>query len=105
MKRLILAGIALFFLPGITFAISGEEIFKNKGCGGCHSLSFDSFAPSLRTISKSYYNRKEDLKAYLQGKRPGIIKGEPKTMKGFINITKKLSDPELEALMKYLLSH
>jgi len=83
----------------------GEDIFKSKGCSGCHSPGFDSFAPSLKTISKSYYKNKEALKAFLKGQKPGLIKGEPKTMKGFINITKRLSDQDLEALINYLLSH
>ncbi len=105
MKKLIFLIISLFLLPVGSFAVTGEDIFKSKGCSGCHSKSFDSFAPSLSTISKSYYKRKDDLKAYLRGKKPGIIKGEPKAMRGFINITKKLSDEELEALVNYLLSH
>ncbi len=105
MKKVILLVTSLFILPGGAFALSGEDIFKSKGCSGCHSKSFDSFAPSLTTISKSYNKKKEDLKAFLQGKKPGIIKGEPKTMKGFINITKNLSDSELDALVNYLLSH
>lgn len=105
MKKVGTVCLCLILLQVKAFAFSGEDIFKSKGCSGCHSKSFDSFAPSLRTISKSYYNKKEDLKNYLLGKKPGIIKGEPKTMRGFINITKKLSDSELDALVNYLLSH
>lgn len=96
--------ISLFLLPALALASAGEDLFKAKGCSGCHSKGYDSFAPSLRTISKSYYKRSQDLKDFLQGKRPGLIKGEPKTMKGFINITKKLSEKELSALVEYLLS-
>ncbi|BAU23869.1 cytochrome C552 [Caldimicrobium thiodismutans] len=103
MKKSVLL-MALIFLPTLGFASNGEEIFKTKGCGGCHSKEYDSFAPSLKTISKSYYKKNQELKDYLQGKKPGLIKGEPKTMKGFINITKKLSEKDLSALIEYLLS-
>lgn len=103
MKKSILLMVILL-LPISVLASSGEEIFKTKGCSGCHSKSYDSFAPSLKTISKSYYKKNQELKDYLQGKKPGLIKGEPKTMKGFINITKKLSDKDLSALTEYLLS-
>lgn len=110
MKRVSLVVFILFLFSNFAFSAqglsaTGEEIFKSKGCSGCHSPSFDSFAPSLKTISKSYYNNKEALKAYLKGQKPGLIKGEPKTMKGFVNITKRLSDQDLEALINYLLSH
>jgi cytochrome c len=104
MFKWFLSVLVLIFLPLSAYAVTGEDIFKSKGCSGCHSKSFDSFAPSLSTISKSYYNKKEDLKAFLRGNKPGLIKGEPKTMKGFINLTKKLNDSELEALVTYLLS-
>lgn len=87
-------------------AQSGEALFKSKGCAGCHSKSFDTFAPSLKTISKSYFNKREDLKNFLLGSSPGLIYKEPKTMKNIINnITKKLSSSELEALTDYLLAH
>lgn len=105
MKVLYLLGLFLLILPVGSYAQSGEDIFKSKGCSGCHSKSFDSFAPSLKTISNSYYNRKAELKDYLRGKKPGLIKGKPKTMRGFINITKSLSDTELDSLVNYLLSH
>jgi len=105
MKRVIFTVFTLLFFSGSALSATGEEIFKSKGCSGCHSPGFDSFAPSLKTISKSYYKNQEALKVYLKGQKPGLIKGEPKTMKGFINITKRLSDQDLEALMKFLLSH
>jgi len=110
MKRAFLAILVLLLFSNFAFSArglsaTGEEIFKSKGCSGCHSPSFDSFAPSLKTISKSYYNNKEALKAFFKGQKPGLIKGEPKTMKGFINITKRLSDQDLDALINYLLSY
>ncbi|MCX7873892.1 MAG: c-type cytochrome [Caldimicrobium sp.] len=87
-------------------AQEGEALFKSKGCAGCHSKGFDTFAPSLKTISKSYRNKRINLINYLRGKTPGIIHRESKTMKSIINnVTKHLSDKELEALINYLLSH
>lgn len=111
MKSLLLIVIKIFILTLTVFsdqshAKEGEILFSKKGCAGCHSKSFDSFAPSLKTISKSYRDKKVELTNYLRGKSPGIIHREPKTMKKIItNVTKKLDDRELESLINYLLSH
>lgn len=109
MFNLRLIGLFLFFFLfnlSLGYAEDGEKLFKSKSCAGCHSKSFDSFAPSLKTISKSYRDKKVELINFLQGKSPGLIYKEPKTMKNIVNnITKKLTPEELEALTNYLLSY
>lgn len=85
--------------------ISGEDIFKAKGCTVCHHPEIDTTGPALKKISQFYKGKKEDLIAFLKGKKDPIVDPSKFTiMKPQINITKNLSDEELSALADYILS-
>jgi cytochrome c551/c552 len=59
----------------------------------------------VKEISKAYAGKPKDLEDYFLGKREPIIdKSRSRVMKPFINLTKKLSPEERQALVKYLLS-
>ena len=86
-------------------AKKGKEVFQRLGCTACHSERSSVVAPSLKEISKAYAGNTKDLEDYFLGKREPIIdKSRSRVMKPFINLTKKLSPEERQALVKYLLS-
>ncbi len=85
--------------------ISGEDIFKSKGCTVCHHPEIDTTGPALKKISKFYKGKREKLIQFLKGEGDPIVDPAKFTiMKPQINITKSLSDEELNALVDYILS-
>jgi len=86
-------------------AKKGKEAFQRLGCTACHSERSSAVAPSVKEISKAYAGNPKDLEDYFLGKgEPIIDKSRSRVMKPFINLTKKLSPEERQALVKYLLS-
>jgi len=85
--------------------VSGENIFKSKGCAVCHHPEIDTTGPSLKKISQFYKDKKQELISFLKGQGDPIVDPAKFTiMKPQINITKNMSDEELNALVDYLLS-
>jgi cytochrome c551/c552 len=86
-------------------AKKGKEVFQRLGCTACHSESSSAVAPSVKEISKAYAGKPKKLEDFLLGKREPIIdKSRFEAMKPFINLTKKISPEERQALVKYILS-
>ncbi len=86
-------------------SVTGEDVFKAKGCAVCHHPEIDTTGPSLKKISQFYKGKREDLIKFLKGQGDPIVDPAKFTiMKPQINITKALSDEELNALVDYLLS-
>jgi cytochrome c551/c552 len=107
-KVLVLASVCGLILTSASIAQDakkGKEVFQRLGCTACHSESSSAVAPSVKEISKAYAGKPKDLEDFFLGKREPIIdKSRFEAMKSFINLTKKLSPEERQALVKYLLS-
>lgn len=86
--------------------VDGESIFKSKGCTACHQAAADTVGPSLKKIASAYSGKKEDLIKFFSGEgKPIVDPAKEAVMKPQIEITKKLSKEEKEALAEFILKH
>ena len=84
--------------------VDGESIFKSKGCTACHQAAADTVGPALKKIASAYSGKKEDLIKFFSGEgKPIVDPAKEAVMKPQIEITKKLSKEEKEALAEYIL--
>lgn len=84
----------------------GKSIFISKGCGACHQENADTVGPSLKKIASVYAGDKAKLTAFLKGEGKAIVDpAKEAIMKPQIEITKKLSSQELEALADFIIKH
>ncbi|WP_028950485.1 c-type cytochrome [Sulfurihydrogenibium subterraneum] len=86
--------------------VDGESIFKSKGCTACHQAAADTVGPALKKIASAYSGKKEDLIKFFSGEGKAIVDpAKEAVMKPQIEITKKLSKEEKEALAEFILKH
>lgn len=86
--------------------VDGEGIFKSKGCTACHQPNADSVGPGLNKIAAAYKGNKEGLIKFLSGEGKAIVDPSKEAiMKPQIEVTKKLSKEEKEALADFILKH
>jgi len=107
MKKLFIVAITTFaLLTSSVLANDGEIIFKDNGCTGCHKPADDAIGPSLKKIAQVYDGKKEELIKFFRGEgKPKVDPGKFNTMLPQLNVTKTMTDAELEALADYILSH
>lgn len=84
----------------------GQEIFEGSGnCFACHKPDQKIVGPSIREIAAIYKERNGDMVAFLKGQaKPIVDPSQYETMKINLEVTKKMSDQELEALEAYMYS-
>jgi len=108
MKKFLIFWGLMFILIFYSFTVlaeEGEKIFKRFNCGSCHYQKEEGFAPSLKSISKAYKNKKGNLLKYLKGEAKAIIDPDREDfMKPYIKQTKSLENKDLENLADFLLS-
>ncbi|WP_060874242.1 c-type cytochrome [Myroides odoratus] len=84
----------------------GKQIFEGKGtCASCHMADKKVIGPSIREIIEIYDKHDVSLISFLKGQEEAIV--DPAQfiiMQANLEITKKLSDIELEALEAYMRS-
>ncbi|MDH6602503.1 cytochrome c [Myroides gitamensis] len=84
----------------------GKQIFEGKGtCASCHMADKKVIGPSIREIIEIYDKHDVSLISFLKGQEEAIV--DPAQfiiMQANLEITKKLSDLELEALEAYMRS-
>lgn len=84
----------------------GKQIFEGKGtCASCHLADKKVIGPSIREIIQIYDKHDVSLISFLKGQEEAIV--DPTQfiiMQANLEITKKLSDTELEALEAYMRS-
>ena len=86
--------------------VDGEAIFKSKGCAACHQPNADTVGPGLNKIASAYKGNKDGLVKFLSGEGKAIVDpAKEAIMKTNIEITKKLSKEEKEALADFILKH
>ncbi|MBC7523196.1 MAG: c-type cytochrome [Flavobacterium sp.] len=83
----------------------GEQLFQENNCTACHQLNQKVVGPSLQDMAQIYSQKKGNLILFLKGEAKPIVKPEQyETMKINLEITKVMSDAELQSLEKYILS-
>ncbi|PMP62658.1 MAG: cytochrome C [Sulfurihydrogenibium sp.] len=86
--------------------VDGESIFKSKSCTACHQAAADTVGPALSKIAAAYKGNKDGLIKFFSGEGKAIVDpAKEAIMKPQIEITKKLSKEEKEALADYILKH
>ena len=85
---------------------SGKELFEGKGmCATCHKADVATSGPSIKDISKMYTDKKASISLFLQGEMDPIVDpSQYEIMKANLEITKAMTDEELQAIEKYILS-
>lgn len=84
----------------------GQALFEQNNCTACHKVDQKVIGPSLQETAKIYTENNGDMVAFLKEEADPIVdeKLYP-TMKTNLQITKTLSEAELESLEMYILSH
>jgi cytochrome c551/c552 len=89
-----------------TAKVDGEAIFKSKGCAACHQTNADTVGPGLNKIASAYKGNKDGLVKYFNGEEKAIVDpAKEAVMKPNLEIIKKLSKEEKEALAEFILKH
>lgn len=87
-------------------AIDGKALFASKGCSSCHQENTDTVGPSLKKIASAYQSDRAKLTAFLKGEdKPIVDPSKEAIMKPQIEITKKMPQEELNAVVDYILKH
>lgn len=106
MKKVIAGISSILLIPNISFAVDGKEIFNKNQCGICHKETKDAIGPSLKTIAEFYKNNPKQLKEFLLGQADPIIWPDRfDMMKTQMGKFKAMSEEELDALIKFMLSY
>jgi cytochrome c len=84
----------------------GKEIFEGKGmCATCHKVDQKIVGPSIKDISKIYTDKKASISLFLQGETDPIVDpSQYEIMKANLEITKAMTEAEVQAIEKYMLS-
>ena len=84
----------------------GKEIFEGKGmCATCHKADIKTSGPSIKDISKIYTDKKASISLFLQGETDPIVDpSQFEIMKANLEITKTMTNEEVQALEAYMLS-
>ena len=82
----------------------GKKIFEGKGpCATCHQTSQNVLGPSVIEIQSIYEQQEADMIAFLKGNLDPIVDpSQFQIMKINLEITKKMSDTELQSVVDYM---
>lgn len=84
----------------------GEALFTENNCIACHQIDQKIIGPSLQETAKIYKEKNGNMIAFLKEEAEPIVNQELyETMKINLQITKTMSDEELQSLEMYILSH
>lgn len=86
----------------------GKELFISKTCATCHQPDVKLIGPSIKDINKKYAENNASIVSFLKGDSSPIVDTDPgqvAIMNANINsFVKDLTDAELKAIEKYMLS-
>lgn len=84
----------------------GKNLFNGKGtCLACHKPNQKIIGPSIVEIAKIYKDQNADMISFLKGNAEPIVDpSQYEVMNANFQITKKMSDQELEAIVEYMYS-
>ncbi|MDO9261040.1 MAG: c-type cytochrome [Flavobacteriaceae bacterium] len=90
-------------------AEDGKALFTSKTCATCHQPDVKLIGPSIKDINKIYAENNASIVAFLKGEQSPIVDTDPgqvAIMKANLDsFVKDLTDAELKAIEKYMLSH
>lgn len=90
----------------VATAEKGEALFTENNCIACHKIDQKIIGPSLQETAKIYKEKNGNMIAFLKEEAEPIVSQELyETMKINLQITKTMSDEELQSLEMYILSH
>ncbi|WP_298117883.1 c-type cytochrome [Flavobacterium sp.] len=85
---------------------NGLVLFQENNCAACHQTDQKVIGPSLQEIATIYKKEKGDIVAFLkQEAEPIVDPAMYESMKINLQVTKMMTDEELQSLELYLLSH
>ena len=84
----------------------GKEIFEGKGnCFACHMTDQKVVGPSIIEIAHSYRQKQGDIVEFLKGNaKPIVDPSQFEVMKANLEITKSMTNDELNSLQAYIFS-
>lgn len=86
----------------------GEALFTSKTCTTCHQPDTKVIGPSIKDINAKYSENNASIVAFLKGETSPIVDTDPAQvaiMKANLDsFVKDLSEAELKAIEKYMLS-
>lgn len=84
----------------------GEALFIENNCTACHQPDQKVVGPSLQETAKIYKEQKGNMVAFLKEEAPPIVdESMYESMKINLQLTKMMTDEELQSLEMYILSH
>ena len=92
--------------PEIATLEKGQQLFEENNCTACHQIDQKVVGPSLQEMAKIYKQQKGDVVAFLKEEAEPIVDPSMyESMKINLQITKTMTDEELQSLELYILSH
>lgn len=86
----------------------GKALFTSKTCATCHQPDTKVIGPSIKDINAKYAENNASIVSFLKGEASPIVDTDPAQvaiMKANLDsFVKELSDAELKAIEKYMLS-
>ena len=84
----------------------GKELFEGKGmCATCHKVEQKIVGPSIKDISKIYTEKGASIADFINDKgEPLVDPSQYEIMKANLEITKAMTEAEVQALETYMLS-
>jgi cytochrome c len=93
-------------IPQVATLEKGEALFQENNCTACHKIDQKVVGPSLQDVAKIYKEKSGSLVSFLKEEASPIV--DPKmyeSMRINLQITKTMTDEELQSLELYILSH
>ncbi len=93
-------------IPEIATVEKGLVLFQENNCAACHQPDQKVIGPSMQEIATIYKKENGSIVSFLKEEADAIV--DPKmyeSMKINLQITKNMTDEELESLELYFLSH
>ncbi len=83
----------------------GAALFADNGCTACHKEQEKNIGPSLKEMAKVYEGKEDQMIKFLKGEAEAIVDpAQFAIMQPNLEITKKMNDADLKALVDYMMS-
>lgn len=91
--------------PQVATIERGQQLFQDNNCAACHQPDQKVVGPSLQEIAKIYKEKNASIVSFLKEEAQPIVDPSMyESMKINLQITKNLSEEELQSLEMYFLS-
>lgn len=92
--------------PQVASLEKGETLFQENNCAACHQPDQKVIGPSMQEIAKIYKEKNGSIVSFLKEEAKPIVDEKLyETMKINLQVTKQMTDEELQSLELYFLSH